>query len=599
MKDVKRVVRGAALVAAVGMLLASCGFLLPQRGRENPLDPNSPVALIVNFAAQTVSVEATTASVRLTWALPADRIPATVYIVRNENGQPRNRDDGLGMTAPADPPTFDDNMQPLPGKVYWYAAWCTVDDETYAGPVYARASTVVVAPLATFAAAATAPDTVKLTWTLPAANAPASIAIVRKDGADPAGPNDGTRLPAVMADGQYVDVVGEGNVYDAHYAAWAQDAERVRFVGPLLAAATAAIVSPISGFTAVAKTPSTVDLTWAIPATDAPAGLAVIRKEGSAPTSRTDGVTVAAQLQNLQHTDAVLSNKVYYYAAWGYDAAGLEYSAAATASASTVVPATLPGFAASATSASTVQLSWTVPTTNAPAGVVVVRKPGALPANPSDGTVIPVTLATGQYTDTTVAASSLYYYGAWGYNSTGYLFSDAQYDPANTTMVSSQFYPQLDGCLTNSYLFSGGQYDWQMLTGDQSGNTYLSLIKFAGVPPTETAAATLYLSCFYWWGYLTTIEAIAQNWDASVPYSTASGSSFISTAGAVSFTPVANGNIVDVTQIVRQWSSGTASYGVRMRSASAPLSATKFYTSEGGTIVRPYLSVTYSKEFAP
>lgn len=498
MRDVKRVVVGTALVAAWAVLLASCGLLLPQRGRENPLDTEGPVAPILSFAAQTQSIDAAagTASVSLTWALPADRVPATVYLVRNETAQPRNKNDGVGLpAAAADLGYLDDAVEVVPGKVYWYAAWCTVDDVTYVGPVYARASTVVVAPISDFAAVATAADTVQLSWTVPAANAPA--------------------------------------------------------------------------------------------------GMMVVRKEGSAPANREDGVPVLVTLANGSYGDTVSSDKEYHYAAWTYDDARLRFVGPVAATASTVVPASLTGFAATATSGTQVNLRWTIPTSNPPASLVVVRKENTQPLTSTDGTVVPVTLSSGAHVDSTALAGTVYYYGAWGLNTTGYLSSPVVYDLAKTSFYYLTRFPAVDGYAKESGTFVGASSS--LYVGSWSVS-YLSILRFSDLPP-HALNAKLSLYCPSGGGYTVTAEPVASAWDpATLPYSTASALSFV-TGSAIASTTWSGYSSLDVTAAAAAWASGPATnYGIRLRSPTNPL--TEFYSNDHPTSTfRPYLSIYCSEEF--
>jgi len=128
-------------VLALVCVIFSCDILLPpERGRENPLDPDNPVAPVGDFNCVAID----TNSIKLTWTIPGDNVPAGIVIIRKEGSEPASMTDGVELDDAAVILNYgeytDTGLES--NKDYWYAAW-TYDDaeEHFTGPVTDKAST--------------------------------------------------------------------------------------------------------------------------------------------------------------------------------------------------------------------------------------------------------------------------------------------------------------------------------------------------------------------------------------------------------------------------------------------------------------------------
>jgi len=115
----------------------------------------------------------------------------------------------------------------------------------------------------------------------------------------------------------------------------------------------------VSSFTATPGD-SQISLSWTNPGTDF-AGVKIMRKTGSFPTSPTDGTSIYDS-NGTSYTDSGLTNgTTYYYTAFSRDVV-LNYSSGAQVSASprdNIVPASISNLTATALTARTVKLDWT------------------------------------------------------------------------------------------------------------------------------------------------------------------------------------------------------------------------------------------------
>jgi len=176
--------------------------------------------------------------------------------------------------------------------------------------------------------------------------------------------------------------------------------------------------APVSAFVAVSGDGS-ISLSWTNPSDPDFQGVRIRRSDSGYPSSPSDGTSVYDG-NGTQATDAGLTNGItYYYAAFAYDDL-LNYSAAATDSATpadTTPPADVTGFNASDGDDSQVTLMWTNPPDADFQGVNILRKEGAFPSGPQDPSAIVVYDGSGTTsTDTNVTNGITYYYVAYAYD---------------------------------------------------------------------------------------------------------------------------------------------------------------------------------------
>ncbi len=180
----------------------------------------------------------------------------------------------------------------------------------------------------------------------------------------------------------------------------------------------------VTGFTAIAGN-TLVSLTWTNPTTLDYAGTKILRKEGSYPSSCTDGT--ATQLYSgtgTSHFDTGLTNgTAYYYMACTFDEAP-NYSAGSTATSTPYLDLTPPGEVSgfgviNAMTGGKLNLTWSKPADVDLMGIKIVRGTGATaPADCSTGTVVYNSNGT-DYADTGLTDGTQYSYRACAYDISG------------------------------------------------------------------------------------------------------------------------------------------------------------------------------------
>jgi lysophospholipase L1-like esterase len=272
---------------------------------------------------------------------------------------------------------------------------------------------------------------VDLAWTNPTTTFDL-VKVVRKAGADPADPTDGTLL--YSGTGTSATDSGLVNGTDYRYAAFT-----VRS-GVLSTAARVAATPLGQGISNLQATPGDLrsDLTWTNPTT-AFDQIRIVRKAGADPTDPTDGTLVYSGV-GTSASDTGLSNGVeYHYAAWAVRGGQLSFVARVAATPVAPPLTTVTGLRAVAGNA-TVDLSWTNPTIRFDL-VKVVRKAGADPADPTDGTLVYSGTDTS-VSDTGLVNGTAYSYAVWvlrgGTLSTAARVSSMPVDPGTAVTYTSQ-----------------------------------------------------------------------------------------------------------------------------------------------------------------
>ena len=253
-------------------------------------------------------------------------------------------------------------------------------------------------------AAAPGDTHVGLSWTNPATSFD-RVVVVRKTGLPPAGPTDGTVVYSGTA-ATFTDTgLLNGTLY--RYGVWTQrsiDSSSARLVS---STPTGAVPDPVTGL-AAAAVDQRVDLTWANPTSGFDTVL-VVRKAGSAPANPADGTQIYAGTGNAVADTGLVNGTLYVYAVWVGRGADLSASRLASAT-PTALPASSVTSLQAAPGDAQVALSWTPPT--AFDTIIVVRKAGGSPADPTDGTT--VYNGTGSlFVDTGLVNGTSYGYAVW------------------------------------------------------------------------------------------------------------------------------------------------------------------------------------------
>ena len=188
------------VLTAVFFTAASCDlFLLPKRGRDNPNDPDNPVAPMEDFSAVAVSQTEVLLSLAVPTLQDQSRLPAGFIVVRKVDKFPEGPDDKEGNI-------IDKSLETVSGRIYIkdtdlepqtaykYAVWSyganeLSDHYTFSGSDSARTLNppTDLETITTFSAWPYAIDAVYLEWgyTDTGIEEPPSNLIVRKEGSSP------------------------------------------------------------------------------------------------------------------------------------------------------------------------------------------------------------------------------------------------------------------------------------------------------------------------------------------------------------------------------------------------------------------------------
>ena len=186
---------------------------------------------------------------------------------------------------------------------------------------------------------------------------------------------------------------------------------------------------PVTALETSDVTTSSVVLSWTNPGDGDFAGVLIRRAVGSVPpSSPTDGVLVAdVTAPGTGFTDTGLAaDTVYSYALFAYDEVP-NHATAATATVTTdpeppppdtTAPGPVTALETSDATTSSVGLSWTNPSDDDFAGVLIRRAVGSVPPDsPTDGVQVAILAAPDEsFTDTGLAAATQYSYALFAYD---------------------------------------------------------------------------------------------------------------------------------------------------------------------------------------
>ena len=341
------------------------------------------------------------ATADLAWANPTTAYDI-VQIVRKAGSQPTGPSDGT-IVFQGNSTTFRD-YGVVNGTVYEYAVW-TMHNGRFSTPARVTVTPNSGPPSPVTAARADPGDgTVTLSWTNPSA-AFNSIKVVRKAGTPPTGITDGTssttasaRPPSTRASRTTRSTTTPSGSSGTACSLRRCGRTRRRLSASRSSQRSGCVAGRPPGRPDLAESEDTVRRDR-----HRPAG-------GDAADLPTDGTQVYAGGGTSLADTSVANGTTYYYSAWAR--LGTRYSAISRATATPVAPPLVPvvGLTASAGSGR-VDLSWTNPTIRFDR-VIVVRKLGGPPSDPSDGTTLVSGVATS-YSDTNITIGTTYYYGVW------------------------------------------------------------------------------------------------------------------------------------------------------------------------------------------
>ncbi len=284
-----------------------------------------------------------------------------------------------------------------------------------AGLLYLEDATPPSAPTA-LAAVAQAQGAATLTWADPADADFAYTRIVRKIGAVPSGPTDGATVYQGAGEAASDSGLSDGAL--VYYAAYARDlANNWSAAATTSITATNAPPDPVVGFSAT-QAGDDVALSWMNPTSPDLAGVRVVARDDTPPTSATDPL---ADVVYVGTGTSALDTGVFtpgldmtrYYSAYAFDD-GPGYSAPATDSVyvDTTPPSAPTSLTAIVDGDGGATLTWVDPADADFLRTRLVRKVNTAPTGPGDGTLLYEGTAE-TFVDDGLTADALVHYAAY------------------------------------------------------------------------------------------------------------------------------------------------------------------------------------------
>lgn len=266
-------------------------------------------------------------------------------------------------------------------------------------------------------------DIIMLGWTNPGGDF-SYVRIMRRNDRFPASPSDGTMVVNGNGTSHYDGVFPAST--PCYYTAFTFDGNGNHDAGTQAFASTWSDITAPPNATGLTAVPGdgAVLVFWTNPESSDFAGVVVVRKEGSAPFSNTDGAA-AYQGTGTSFLDTGLVNgTTYYYRAFTYDlmpnyASGTgAVSATPADTGDTTPPGDVSGFDAvlAGAAAPYVQLSWTNPVDADFAGVVIRRSTSGYPATPTDGDAVYNGADSPRNDPNPLTPGNTYYYTCFAYD---------------------------------------------------------------------------------------------------------------------------------------------------------------------------------------
>ena len=379
------VVNGVALLTMYGTVTPQYDTLLAF-SRDNSMTVTAVLPEIqppanVTFKPAVVNKNYIT----LEWTNPGGDF-SYVRGVRKTGGHPTGPDDGT-MVVNGNGTSFTDGPLAL-NTTYYYTFFSYDVNGNMSSGAHASATTwadITPPPDVTGFTATPSNTRVQLAWNIPASPDIAAVVIVRKAGSAPLSNTDGTVVYAGTAKTYLDTLLTNGTTY--YYRAFTRDAMPNYSPGTGAVSATPAMPDA-SGLTGVPDN-GMAHLSWTNPALQDFTGALVVRREGAAPASRTDGTPVYDGPASAFLDTGLTNGTIYHYRVYAHDGAG-NYGAGSDAVAvtpsedSTTPPSPPPTFTATPGPGS-ITLAWSAPPETDFAGVKIRWSKNAFPMTPAEG----------------------------------------------------------------------------------------------------------------------------------------------------------------------------------------------------------------------
>jgi lysophospholipase L1-like esterase len=340
--------------------------------------------------------------VDLSWTNPTSPFDQ-ILVLRKTGSVPSSSHDGtLVYSGTAN--SFSDTGL-TNGQQYGYGVWVQRAGQLSQALVVLSTPTGLVADPVTGLQASPGDQRVDLSWTKPTSTFDL-IKVLRKTGSTPANPSDGTVV--YSGTGASVSDTGLTNGTLYYYAVWVQ---RGQTFSPAVRVAATPDIGPISAVTNLQATAgdSRVDLSWTNPSGTFDR-VHVVRKLGSAPASLTDGTEIYSGTAATASDTGLTNGSLYYYAIWVEKKTLLSSPVRVTAVPNVPAPSPVTNLLATPGDRR-VDLTWTNPS-GVFDTITVVRKAGAAPASPTDGTTVFQGNASS-LADAGLTNGTAYYYAVW------------------------------------------------------------------------------------------------------------------------------------------------------------------------------------------
>ena len=282
-------------------------------------------------------LEAGNKQIQLSWANPSTSDFAGVKVIRKENSIPQSVTDGSTIYDGRATSYLDGGL--TNGVTYYYAVFSYDEVPNYSAGRRSVATPQAGIPtvVSSFRSIAGNGQAV-LTWINPDDSNFNGVKIVRKEGGNPQGPEDGTEV--YRGDGEFHVDTGLATSTTYYYGAFSYNDSGEHSSGVYV---TAGPISDdnkppgsVSGLK-VAPLDGKILLTWNNPSDADFAGVKIVRKEGNHPANAQDGTTVY-QGAGTSYLDSNLANgATYYYTLFSFDGS-LNYSSVVAESKASAVP---------------------------------------------------------------------------------------------------------------------------------------------------------------------------------------------------------------------------------------------------------------------
>lgn len=351
--------------------------------------------------------------VTFNWRAASTSNAAGIRVVRKIGSYPTSIYDGTIVinqsAAPSSTGTFTDTNL-TNGVGYYYAAYAYDNYSNYSSS-YTGLAITRMPPVTSFATTS-GYNQISLSWVNPTAANFANVKLLRKTTGYPTTPSDGT----IVYTGAGTSII-DSNLPSGtlqYYIIFVYDTMGI-YSSSSYQTGTPTALNNVTGLSALADV-NQVTLNWTNPADANFTQVKILRKTGSSPANPADGTTVYTGTGTTYIDTGLASGVTQYYKVFSADCcSGASPGVAASATPSPLTDVT--GLTATP-GARQVTLNWTNPVSGAVAGIRVVRKLGAGPTSPTDGTIA-YNGTANSYVDTGLSNDQVQYYRVFTYDSFG------------------------------------------------------------------------------------------------------------------------------------------------------------------------------------